>query len=123
MEYTQGSSGSPSTPPDRLTATPGVVALRSALQSALRHGAPDGELRRAIAIVGAEARRRGLYAEQVVITLKEAWYSLPEVRERARATGRDLLLERLVAEAIDAFYAMADGDGAAPAERGATRAD
>ena len=126
MEHTPGSSGTSSTPADRLAATPGVTALRSALQSALRHGAPDGELRRAITIVGAEARRRGLFAEQVVITLKEAWYSLPEIRERSRPAARDALLERLVAQAIDAFYASGNAevaDVADSAARPAARAD
>ena len=81
----------------------GVVALRTALQGVLRRGAPDEELRRAVALFCAEARRRGMLAEQVLVTLKEVWSTLPEVRRRGRPQ-RDRALENLISAAIQTFY-------------------
>ena len=84
--------------------TRGVVALRTALQAQLRRGlAPDESTRRAVALFCAEAKRRDLRAEQVLVLLKDVWRTLPEVR-RLRRTQREPALAQLTTLAIRTFY-------------------
>ena len=92
----------------------GTAALRSALQAVVRLGAHDEEVRRALVLFSAEGRRRGLLPEQVLVLLKEAWGSLPEIRAE-RPALRDPRLEWLTSETIRAYYAAArPSPGAAP---------
>jgi hypothetical protein len=83
--------------------TRGVLALRTALQAILRSGSPDDDVRRAMELFCAEARRRDLRAERVLVLLKEAWQSLPEVR-RLRRGQRERALAHLTTLAIRTFY-------------------
>jgi len=85
----------------------GVAALRAALQASVQRGdAGEDELRRALALFATEARRRELRPEQLLVLLKEAWRSLPEIRV-LRPVVRDPRLEWLVSEAIRTYYAVA----------------
>lgn len=99
----------------------GVLALRTALQAALRAGARDDDgVRRAVALFCGEARRREMRAEQVLVLLKETWRTLPEVRRLGRAQ-RELTLAHLTTLAIRTFYesdarlGQRPGDDTAPA--------
>ena len=83
----------------------GVKALRSVLQAHARGPLADGELRRAIGLVCREARRERLRAEQVIVAVKQTWYSLPEVRGLPSGDTRAALLDRVVRLTIDEFYA------------------
>ena len=83
----------------------GVKALRVVLQAHARGHSADGELRRAIGVVCREARREQLRAEQVLVAVKQTWYSLPEVRELPSGDDRAALLDRVVRLTIDEFYA------------------
>lgn len=86
--------------------SPAVLrALRGALED--RPGAPpsDGELRRAMRLVCDDARHRGLRAEQLIITFKQVWATLPEVRKVPRGAEREEMLARLVSMCINEFYA------------------
>ena len=82
----------------------GVKALRSVLQAHARGHTADGELRRAIGLVCREARRGRLRAEQVIVAVKQTWYSLPEVRELPSGDTRTALLDHVVRLTIDEFY-------------------
>ena len=96
----------------------GRIALRTALQAVVRLGASDADLRRAVALFAAEARRRGLLAEQVLVLLKGEWGSLPEVRA-LRRSHRDPRLDRLISETIRAYYVTpAAAAPTAPADAG-----
>ena len=81
-----------------------VVALRSALQARLRGAAPDPTLRRAIRLMCDEGRRQDMRAEQLLIILKRAWQSLPEVFERTREIRRDDVLGRVITMCIEEYY-------------------
>jgi hypothetical protein len=98
----------------------GVVALRTALQALLRSGAPDDDVRRAMSLFCAEARRRELPAERVLVLLKEAWRSLPEVR-RLRRTQREHALAHLTTLAIRTFYEPSADAPESPADAPAPR--
>ena len=83
----------------------GVTALHSVLQAHTRECATESELRRAIALVCRAARRERMRAEQVIVAVKQTWYSLPEVRELPSGDARAALLDRVVSLTIDEFYA------------------
>jgi hypothetical protein len=84
-----------------------VAALRCGLQAQLGPS-PNGELRRAVRLLCDEAHRRGLRAEQVIVLLKEAWGSLPDVQVLAPGEERRESLSRIVSLCIDEFYAARD---------------
>jgi hypothetical protein len=79
-------------------------ALRCALRDAKRAQAPDQEVRIALVELCDAARSRGLYAERLIVILKEAWRDLPEARRSAREHEL-AALERVVTLCIDEYYA------------------
>jgi len=90
--------------PARMSAGAGVVALRCALQAQLRGEWPDGALRRALRLMCDEAHRSGLRAEQLIVIVKDAWRSLPEVSRLPAGGTRERLLSRVVTMCIEEFY-------------------
>jgi len=94
--------------PPRVLSGAGVVALRSALQAQLRGEWPDGALRRAIRAMCDEAHRNGLRAEQLLVILKDAWSSLPEVARLSPGGTRERLLDRIVTMCVEEFYGPQD---------------
>ena len=86
------------------------VALRSALQS--RIAAPsrdDAAFRRALRLMSEDAHRRGVRAEQVIVALKEAWRSLPEVQTLPADGPRDAVLSGVITMLIEEYYARPAG--------------
>ncbi len=83
--------------------TAAVAALRCGLQAQLGP-LPNGELRHTMRLLCDEARRRGLRAEQVIVLLKEAWASLPEVQALSH-NQRSEALSPIVTLCINEFYA------------------
>src|SRR5690242_20933531 len=67
------------TPPSRLDDAT-VAAVRDALRLYLADHADPGPLQRALVRMSDEARDREVRAEQLLVLLKDAWHSLPEVR-------------------------------------------
>ena len=80
-------------------------ALRTALQAQLRaqNDKNSPELRRFATIVCAEARRRGMRAEEVVVLLKQTWLSLPESSQASRAVHA-VLVEQLITLCIEEYF-------------------
>lgn len=87
----------------------GVTALRAALQTHLQArllgSSPDGQLRRTIRLVCEDAQRQHLQVEHVIVVAKQAWHSLPEVRQLASSSIAAELLSAVVSLTIDEFYA------------------
>lgn len=82
-----------------------VGELRTAMMRSLEAGAHGDDLKAALAKSAAEARRKGLLAEQLLLALKDVWYSLPQVSGK---TGNDVqtrLLQQLIARCIQEYYA------------------
>ena len=80
-----------------------VSAVRCAIQAHLDGRVRPEGMRAALRALCAEGRRRGLRAEQVVVALKGAWASLPEVRRAAHDAQR-AAVEWLVTACIEEYY-------------------
>ena len=93
--------------PARVGSDAAVSALRCALQAQLRDANSTAELRRAMRLVCAEARRAGVRVEQLLVILKTAWASVPEAWQSPRSGLRDDLLDQIVTMCIEEFYAGA----------------
>jgi hypothetical protein len=82
--------------------------LLNALRVALRGNGNDAEhasaLRASLLLVATEARARDVRPEQLLVRLKEAWSSLPEVRSMRDAKEQALVLERVVTMCIREYY-------------------
>jgi hypothetical protein len=83
-----------------------VDALRAALASSLARGNHADGLRDLLCRAAADARAKGIQAEQLLITLKEIWYSMPEVSNAASSSVDNSLLQELVSRCIQEYYAL-----------------
>lgn len=98
--------------PDTGPLRPNVLAQETvdAVRRALLHhtrtvGEPAIELRTALHALAREAREKAVPPEQLLITLKNVWQSLPEV-ENARDFGEQTrTLQRLVTISIKEYFA------------------
>ena len=91
------------TPPSRLDAAT-VDAVRDALRAYLADSADPAALQRALQRMSTEARDKGMHAEQLLVMLKDAWSSLPEVRAMTDTTGQIRLLQGVVTMCIKEYY-------------------
>jgi hypothetical protein len=82
-----------------------IDAVRSALVAYV--GAPsDGtRLREALRAMADEAHAKSMLAEQLLVVLKDIWYSLPDVRAMRDGTHQVRLLQRVVTMCIKEYYA------------------
>lgn len=82
-----------------------VADLRSVLSQSLADGShPDG-LKALLTRAAAEARGKGLQAEQLLLALKDIWYSLPQLSTRPSTDEQTRLLQQLIARCIQEYYA------------------
>jgi hypothetical protein len=80
-------------------------ALRDVLGRALEQGNHADELHDVLCRAASESHAKQIRAEQLLVILKDLWYSLPEL---ARATNGDLetrLLQELISRCIQEYYA------------------
>ena len=82
-----------------------VGELRSALTRSLETGSHDADLKAVLASCAAEAKRKGILAEQLLIALKDVWYSLPQVSKHSGNDVQTRLLQQLIANCIQEYYA------------------
>lgn len=82
-----------------------VDELRQALTRSLENGVHGDDLKAALASCAAEARRKGILAEQLLLTLKDIWYSLPQVTKHSGNEVQTRLLQQLIARCIQDYYA------------------
>ena len=75
------------------------------MDRAVRRGNHTDELHDILRRVSAEAREKGIQAEQLLIIMKELWYSLPELRRVADNDLQVALLQELISRCIDRYYA------------------
>ncbi len=93
---------SPGSPP----LDPAIVdALREALTRSVRSGSHDDELKGVLARAAADARAKGVLAEQLLLMLKDIWYDLPEISTRSGNDEQTRLLQQLIARCIQEYYA------------------
>lgn len=63
------------------------------------------ELQEVLARAATEAREKDMYAEQLLVIMKDLWYSLPDVRSAADADRQNELLQELISRCISQYYA------------------
>ena len=90
-------------PPGRLDDA-SVDAVRIALRAYLHDPEDAGALQASLLLVASEARARSILPEQLLVTLKEIWNSLPEVRAMTDASKQVRLLQRVVTLCIREYY-------------------
>ena len=78
-------------------------AVRLALREYL-HDADASALQASLLLVSTEARARNVLPEQLLVTLKELWNTLPEVRAMSDAGQQVRLLQRVVTMCIHEYY-------------------
>ena len=82
-----------------------IEGLRSALAGYVSE--PDGDaadLRATLRILSVEAREKSIQAEQLLVVLKDVWYSLPSVQQIAQPADQARLLQRIVTICIKEYY-------------------
>ena len=82
-----------------------VAALRDALRCYLSDDSNAAPLQDALVRMSAEARDKRLPAEQLLVQLKDAWSTLPDVRAMTDAAEQVRVLQRVVTMCIKEYYA------------------
>lgn len=72
---------------------------------AIEKGDHDEQLKVVLANAASEARTKGILAEQLLLALKEVWYSLPQVMHHTGSEVHTRLLQQLIARCIQEYYA------------------
>jgi hypothetical protein len=92
---------SPSPPLDPAT----VTELRVVLAKSVETGNHSEQLRALLARAATEARTKGIQAEQLLVVLKDIWYSLPHLTADPTDERQTRLLQQLIARCIQEYYA------------------
>ena len=79
-------------------------ALRLALRAYLRDAEDVSALHSSLVRIASEARERSIFPEQLLVTLKEMWSTLPEVRAISDTAEQVRLLQRIVSMCIREYY-------------------
>jgi hypothetical protein len=82
-----------------------VTEMRAALSRSLRAGSHGDELKGLLSRAAVDARKKGIQAEQLLLVLKDIWYSLPELATRLGDDVQTRLLQQLIARCIQEYYA------------------
>jgi transcriptional regulator len=90
--------------PSQRLETETLDALRSVMDSAVRKGDHVDELHDVLLRAAAEARVKGIHAEQLLVILKDLWYSLPELRRVSNTERQAALLQQLISRCIEHYY-------------------
>jgi hypothetical protein len=82
-----------------------ILELRAALSNSLHAGDHGTELKDLLKRAATDARKRGVMAEQLLLALKDVWYSLPELSTKPGSEVQTRLLQQLIARCIQDYYA------------------
>ena len=82
-----------------------VEELRAALTLSIKTGTHDDALKGVLSRAAADARKKGMLAEQLLLVLKDIWYALPEISSRTGNDAQTRLLQQLIARCIQEYYA------------------
>jgi hypothetical protein len=83
-----------------------VEALRAMLGRSAAQGRHDPQLHDLVCRAAGEARTKDIRAEQLLIMLKDIWYSLPGVAARTASDIDNALLDDLISHCIREYYAL-----------------
>jgi hypothetical protein len=85
---------------------PAVVAeLRAVLSRSVQAGNHGDDLKGMLSRAAADARQKGIQAEQLLLALKDIWYSLPQLATYPGTDVQTRLLQQLIARCIQEYYA------------------
>ena len=93
------------TPPSRLD-DESIASVRLALRAYLSDASEASALQTALVAISAEARAKSMMPEQLLVALKEAWNTLPEVRAMTDSAAQVRLLQRIVTMCIKEYYSV-----------------
>jgi ActR/RegA family two-component response regulator len=82
-----------------------IEAVRIAIVNYIATPSQSDHLRDALQKMAAEAREKTVLPEQLLVVLKDIWYSLPGVQEMSDTTEQVRLLQRAVTMCIREYYA------------------
>ena len=100
MMMAHDSSGTPVSRLDDET----VAAVRVALRAYLHNSSDANALQASLLLMASEARSRTILPEQLLITLKDVWNTLPEVRSMTDSREQIAMLQRVVTMCIKEYY-------------------
>lgn len=83
-----------------------IETVRAALAAYVDDPARGDALRHALTVMADEARTRSVLAEQLLVVLKDIWYSLPSVRRMHEQAEQVRLLQRIVTMCIKEYYTV-----------------
>jgi hypothetical protein len=82
-----------------------VTRARIALSGYLDDSEANGQnLRDALDVMAAEAREKKMLPEQLLVVLKDIWYSLPALRAVEDSSAQIRMLQRVVTMCIKEYY-------------------
>jgi hypothetical protein len=91
--------------PGNTVLDPALAAeMRAVLSRSVASGNHDGDLKALLARAAADARQRGILAEQLLIALKDVWYSIPQLSSQTSSEVQSRLLQELIARSIQEYY-------------------
>ena len=82
-----------------------AASLRGVLGRALEQGNHGDELHDILCRAAAESQAKNIRAEQLLVILKDLWYSLPELAPHTNGDVENRLLQELVSRCIQEYYA------------------
>ena len=82
-----------------------VASLEKALAAFLANPSDTKGLESALRELTAEARAKQIHAEQLLIVLKDIWFSLPQIRGASPGAMQNDLLQRVITQCIREYYA------------------
>ena len=92
--------------PSHVALDPATVAeLRVTLSRSVQTGSHGEELKGLLVRAAADARQKGMLAEQLLLALKDIWYSLPQLATSPGSDVQTRLLQQLIARCIQEYYA------------------
>jgi len=83
-----------------------VASLDAALRRYLDGDGSIDAVEPALRIVAAEARRKKMHAEQLLVVLKDVWYALPGMNHLQEGMTQPASLQRVVSCCIRAYYSQ-----------------
>src|SRR5438132_11005297 len=96
----------PDRTPNSAALDPAIVTeLRSTLSRSVKEGNHGTDLKGLLSRAAADARQKGIQAEQLLLVLKDIWYSLPQLATRPADDVQTRLLQQLIARCIQEYYA------------------
>lgn len=82
-----------------------IESVRAALRQYVESPEPGEPLRATLRAMASEAHEKALLPEELLVVLKDIWYSLPVVRGMTEPGDQIRLLQRVVTMCIKEYYA------------------